>query len=153
MRKRTSPIWQMPSDEFKKLVEESSTYEQVLRGFGASSRGGGYFKTLKKRLAEENISTDHFKQRGQWSKKKASHEIFVENSTYNRSNIKKRALAEGLLREECYECGQKSVWMEKPLVLILDHINGVNNDHRPENLQMLCPNCNSQTDTFAGRNI
>ena len=44
-------------------------------------------------------------------------------------------------------------WNNKELILILDHINGINNDHRKENLRLLCPNCNSQTKTFAGRNV
>jgi 5-methylcytosine-specific restriction endonuclease McrA len=34
----------------------------------------------------------------------------------------------------------------------LDHINGVRDDHRLENLRMLCPNCHSQTPTYGGRN-
>ena len=37
--------------------------------------------------------------------------------------------------------------------MVLDHENGVNNDHRKENLRLLCPNCNSQTKTFAGRKL
>ncbi|MBJ7332825.1 MAG: hypothetical protein JHC95_23225 [Solirubrobacteraceae bacterium] len=36
--------------------------------------------------------------------------------------------------------------------LILDHINGVPNDHRLENLRILCPNCNATLDTHCGRN-
>jgi hypothetical protein len=36
--------------------------------------------------------------------------------------------------------------------LILDHINGVNNDNRLENLRIVCPNCNAGLDTFAGKN-
>jgi hypothetical protein len=44
------------------------------------------------------------------------------------------------------------VWLGKPLVLILDHINGKHNDHRLVNLRLLCPNCNSQQPTFAGKN-
>ena len=43
-------------------------------------------------------------------------------------------------------------WRSKPLVLVLDHINGVNDDYRADNLRLLCPNCNSQTSTFCGRN-
>lgn len=40
-----------------------------------------------------------------------------------------------------------------PLTLQLDHINRVNNDHRLTNLRFLCPNCHSQTDTYAGKNM
>jgi hypothetical protein len=39
-----------------------------------------------------------------------------------------------------------------PLTLALHHVNGVGDDNWLENLQLLCPNCHSQTDTFAGRN-
>ena len=54
--------------------------------------------------------------------------------------------------DECAICGIGPVWCDQPLVLQLDHINGVNNDNRIENLCYLCPNCHSQTPTFAGRN-
>jgi uncharacterized C2H2 Zn-finger protein len=36
--------------------------------------------------------------------------------------------------------------------LVLDHINGVRDDHRLENLRILCPNCNATLDTHCGRN-
>ena len=39
-------------------------------------------------------------------------------------------------------------WEENNISLHLDHINGLPNDHRIENLQYLCPNCHSQTSTF-----
>ena len=55
------------------------------------------------------------------------------------------------LHTGCWECGISS-WNDKELVLELDHINGVNTDHREENLRLLCPNCHSQTPTFKGRN-
>ncbi len=38
------------------------------------------------------------------------------------------------------------------LSMHLDHVNGVRNDNRLENLRMLCPNCHSQTPTYGGRN-
>jgi hypothetical protein len=43
--------------------------------------------------------------------------------------------------------------MDKPISFHLDHINGINTDNRIENLQILCPNCHSQTDTYCGRNM
>ena len=46
----------------------------------------------------------------------------------------------------------KLVWNRKALPLILDHINGVNRDNRPENLRYLCPNCDALRDTRGGRN-
>lgn len=48
-------------------------------------------------------------------------------------------------------CGLSS-WMGKDIVLIVDHKNGNSGDDRPENVRLICPNCNSQTDTFSGRN-
>jgi hypothetical protein len=36
--------------------------------------------------------------------------------------------------------------------LILDHVNGVRDDHRIENLRIVCPNCNATLDTHCGRN-
>jgi len=55
------------------------------------------------------------------------------------------------LINRCYICGINE-WRGMPLVLRLDHINGVNDDYRLENLRLLCPNCDSQTDTYCGRN-
>jgi hypothetical protein len=37
--------------------------------------------------------------------------------------------------------------------LILDHINGVSNDNRIENLRMVCANCAATLDTHCGRNL
>ena len=70
----------------------------------------------------------------------------------SRQNVKMRLLRAGLLKNECAECGLTH-WRGKRLSLHIDHINGVRNDHRLENLRMLCPNCHSQTETYGGRNI
>lgn len=77
----------------------------------------------------------------------------TENSTYKTKELKKRLVQESLLDYVCAECGLDPEWNGKKLVLALDHINGTNNDNRLSNLRFLCPNCHSQTDTFAGRNV
>lgn len=79
-------------------------------------------------------------------------EILVENSTYlNTWRLKKKLVKVGLLEDKCIVCSQGNGWNGKPLSLHLDHINGINNDHRLENLRILCPNCHSQTETYAGK--
>lgn len=77
--------------------------------------------------------------------------ILVENSKTRRGIVKGRLIREGILKYKCKECGI-SEWKNKKLVLHLEHKNGVYNDNRLENLCLLCPNCHSQTPTFAGRN-
>jgi len=79
--------------------------------------------------------------------------VFVENSSFHRRGIKNRILKNNLLEYKCVCCGNKGMHNNQKLVLQLDHINGVNNDHRLENLRFLCPNCHTQQDTYAAKNI
>jgi hypothetical protein len=68
-----------------------------------------------------------------------------------RNHLKRRLLAAGLKVNACEECGI-NIWRGRPLSLCLHHINGRGHDNRLENLQLLCPNCHSQTPNFSGRN-
>lgn len=49
------------------------------------------------------------------------------------------------------ECGNAGRWLNKPLVLQLDHIDGNSDNNHPLNLRWLCPNCHSQTPTWSNR--
>lgn len=69
-----------------------------------------------------------------------------------RGSIKRRLLELEILSPVCSGCGLRE-WRGKPLTIHLDHIDGNKQDSRIENLRMLCPNCHSQTPTFAGRNV
>lgn len=87
------------------------------------------------------------------NKKLPLDKILCENSTYSNNKLKNRILKEGLKENKCEnpKCGI-SEWHGKPISLQIHHINGINNDNRLENLQLLCPNCHAQTDSFGGRN-
>lgn len=147
-------------DDFTKAVRESISVAETLRAIGLLVTGSNY-KTVYRALERLQLNTDHWlgqaHLRGknhQWSKKIPITELLKENSTYagSTSTIKSRMIRDGLLTYECARCGISS-WLGGPITLQLDHINGVNNDHRLENLRLLCPNCHSCTPTFAGKNI
>lgn len=63
---------------------------------------------------------------------------------------RKKYLAE-VRGEFCECCGIGSEYNGMPLVLQLDHIDGNSDNNAVENLRLLCPNCHSQTDTFAAK--
>ena len=86
--------------------------------------------------------------------RKFPHEkVFVENSTYPRHRLKERIINEKMIAYSCQICNIEPFWNGKPMPLILDHINGVCNDNRLENLRFVCSNCDSQLDTYKARNI
>jgi hypothetical protein len=78
-------------------------------------------------------------------------EILVKHSTYDRRNLKTRLFREGLKRPACELCGQDENWNGRRMALILDHINGVPDDNRLENLRIVCPNCAATLDTHCAR--
>ncbi len=87
-----------------------------------------------------------------WDKKFPDNEIFVEGSTYPRHSLKERIRRKELIEYRCSICGIEPVWNGKPMPLILDHINGVNNDNRLENLRFVCSNCDTQLSTYKSKN-
>ena len=150
---RISKVYQVSDEEFIKIIQENFSYSDCLKALGLSTGGGSSTDILKRRIQELTCSTDHFgKQVVSYNVTYTLDEILVENSTYaNISRLKIRLVNEGKLEYKCQICGINE-WLGQKLSLQLDHINGINNDHRIENLRFLCPNCHSQTETYAGKN-
>ena len=154
-RTKTSPIWRMDKKSFEQLVKNNTSYVNILKEFGYSGLGGSG-TTLRRRIKEEDIDCSHLQNSNKGRKfpdRKIIplEEVMIKHSTYARSCLKRRLLKDGILENKCKICDLKPIWENKKLVMVLDHINGINNDHREENLRLLCPNCNSQTSTFAGK--
>ena len=139
----------------REAVAESFSYAATLRCLGLCSTGGNA-ALLKKWLDRWGIPTGHFDpDRGRDAALrrplKPLHEVLVAGSSYSRKDVKRRLFAEGLKRCECELCGQGEMWRGRVMALILDHVNGVRDDHHLENLRIVCPNCAATLDTHCGR--
>ncbi len=166
MRKYTtkSEIWKIDFESFSEIVQTSNSLAEIIRKCGLKASGN--YKTLKSRIKKEGIDISHIALGLESNKgrkfdispknKLPLNEILIENSLYlgGGRNLKSRLLSEGLLLNKCYgiKCNVETIWNDSPITLQLDHINGVSDDNRIENLRLLCPNCHSQTPTFGGRN-
>lgn len=140
------------------IVASCRSITQVLTKLGLKAAGGN-FKSLKNRFEEFGIDTSHFTGKG-WKKgddtpviKPFDLEDILKglHPKYQSHKLRIRLLAEKVFEHLCSMCGLTE-WLYKPIALELDHINGVNNDHRLENLRLLCPNCHATTSNYRGKN-
>lgn len=151
-------IYKLTDQEFSDLVKSSLNISEVLFKLGYTTKGNSWgYSQVRQRMTDLNLSGKDFKGRSAMitfneQKKKLSYDdLFKENGKHNRNVIRNRIIRDNLLPYKCAICGCTE-WQGKTLSLELDHINGINNDNRLENLRFLCPNCHSQTTTYGSRN-
>lgn len=136
-------------EELERIVNESFSMTEVISKLGYKTRNGSNNKTVRKRLEKYNISTNHF--RNSRHTERTPKNVFCINSTATQTVLRRWY---GKISDDsvCEICGQSKYWNGEDLTMILDHIDGDNHNNQIQNLRWICPNCNSQLPTFAGRN-
>lgn len=137
-------------NQVQEIIAQSQSIAQALRLMGRSPHSGAQHMLLKQFCKSQNIDVSHFQRR---TARYTDEEIFKEHSLTSQRTLHKRAkqLPERF-PYRCAICGLNPFWNNMELELILDHINGITDDARYENLRWVCPNCNHQLPTFGNRN-
>ena len=141
--------------QLREAVKTSTSYRQVLKLLNVAAYGGNY-DVLRKAIKHFNLDTSHFTGQA-WNKgKKLDPRQPIEKYLNNELTIQSYKLKNRLLKEEvfkhvCSNC-KLSKWLDQPIPLELDHVNGDNKDNRLINLRLLCPNCHALTPTYRSKN-
>lgn len=139
--------------EFTKLISECSCISYVLRKLDYSTNGNSWGnKIVKERMEKLGLffTKKNMNYYNEVNFALPLESVLTKDSSYNRTKLKERLFKEGIKEYKCECCGI-SEWNGKYLSLQLHHINGNHNDSRLGNLQILCPNCHSQTDNFSSK--
>lgn len=137
-------------EKLEEAIANSFNYCDVLRYLGIPLQGNNSC-TLKRKIKEYNLDITHFTLKGKQSKAKyiKAEEYLKENSKIATCKLKEKLLFEHIKENRCECCGLIK-WNGKPITLQLHHVDGNKNNNKLENLQLLCPNCHSQTDNYCG---
>lgn len=149
-------IYELPDTDFRNLIYNSLNIGEVLFKLGYTTKGNSWgYSQVKQRMTDLNIKFSEFKGKSvicnNQNKVVNKETILKENCKHTRAVLRRFIINNNLLQYKCSICGCTE-WNNKTLSLELDHINGINNDNRIENLRFLCPNCHSQTATYGSRN-
>ena len=110
---------------------------------------GKEFEGNSKRLFCSNECSQEYRHN------EAYNDFIENNEKYCNGGYTPKNFKEDFLKEQdgvCAICGCSPEHNGKALVFILDHIDGNAANNKRENLRMICPNCDSQLDTFKSKN-
>lgn len=150
-------IYKLSDEQFVELLKKSSTISEVLFKLDYTVKGNSWgYSQVKRRMDDLNLDYSIFKGKSAVIKtgrlnNVRKEDILKENCKHQRTVLRRYVIKNNLIPYKCAICGCTE-WQGKTLSLELDHINGINNDNRLENLRFLCPNCHSQTSTYGSRN-
>ncbi len=122
---------------------------------GLAGKGGNY-QTIKSYINKNNIDTSHFLGQGSNKGRSINRLVQIEvklvkGKQTNSYRLKKQLIKSNIKQTVCESCNLTK-WLEKPIPLELDHIDGDNTNNELINLRLLCPNCHALTPTYRGLN-
>jgi hypothetical protein len=141
-------------EQLREAVQTSTSMRQVLTKLSVAPYGGNY-DVLRGKLKRLGLDTSHFLGRA-WNRnrcvapKTPLQQYLDEQRPIQSYKLKNRLLKHGVLAPVCVGCDLHT-WLDQPIPLELDHINGDNKDNRLENLRLLCPNCHALTPTYRSK--
>lgn len=144
------------NEDVIQAVASSTSIRQVLTKLNLKEAGGNY-ATIKKLIKELSLDISHLTGKG-WSKdRKFGPKRPIESYLSNENSIishklRLRLINENIFEHKCYSCNN-TTWLDNPIPLELEHINGDRLDNTLNNLTLLCPNCHALTETYRGKNI
>lgn len=145
---KKSTIWTTPRQEIEQVVAKATTFREILNHFGYSYLNVSYM-TVKKYLDKLEIDYSHLVNDKAGNKgRRVASDVLVDNATCSQQTLRNVLRRENIIPFICNRCGIGEIWNNYPIVLQVHHVNGRSNDNRLENLEILCPNCHSQTDTY-----
>lgn len=142
------------SDEgFLNLIQRSSSIKEVAFSLGYNNDAGETNILFHQRCKELGIDWKKELRTKNYNRtKRTVDNVFCEDSTADQTTLRSWYVKGHYSEYKCAICGILK-WNDQILTLRLDHINGHNKDNRLENLRWLCPNCDSQQETYCGRNL
>ena len=150
------------SSKCARSFSTSKCRDEINKKVSVSLMGRSLSETHPNKLKGKYIFTDEQRARGarNGAKARAKKYKLIRDKLYNESWDKFTIRFKGFIKEylfnergKCCEICKISDWLGKRIVIELHHIDGNNKNNSKDNLQLLCPNCHSQTDNWKGKNL
>ncbi len=131
----------LTKEQIEKAISESKSMAEAARVLNIN------YKTLRFNAKKFGLFEPNQAGKG------ITKELKSIDATKRGFHVKNKLWKNGLKDKKCEICGLTDLWLDKPIVLELHHIDGNRYNNDLTNLQILCPNCHSQTHNYRRRNF
>ena len=138
---------------YRRAVNPKETFgKSIIRNGTANCKNCG--KVFVKYASSTNTYCSN-KCQHEYQHKELYKKLIDGDPSIMRANYSPKSFKGDIIKEQnglCAVCGIPQIWNNKELVFIIDHIDGNATNNKRDNLRCICPNCDSQLDTYKSRN-